>query len=101
MLIIISGAAGVILSVLFEYVPGFHQWYNGLAEETKKLIMLGVVTLVAAGVFGLSCANSPLVAGVGVTCDRDGGWALVAAWIAAITANQSAHRILPAGPTGE
>lgn len=100
MLIIISGAAGALLSALFEYIPGFHQWYNGLAEETKKLIMLGAVTLVSASVFGLSCTNSPLVAGVGATCDRDGVWALVAAWVAAVTANQSVHRILPAGPTG-
>lgn len=98
MLIVISGVAGVVLSLLFEYIPGFHQWYNALSNEWKKLIMLGVVTATSLGIFGLSCIDSSLVLQTGITCDSHGAWALVASWIAAITANQGVHRLLPAGP---
>jgi len=87
----ILAIAGVILSLLFEYMPGLHAWYNALTDNWQKVIMLCVILLVVAGAFGLSCAGWVSV----FACTGSGAREAVLAFIAAIVANQSTHRILP------
>ena len=87
----ILAIAGVILSLLFEYTPGLHAWYNALDDNWQKVTMLCVILLVVAGAFGLSCAGWLNV----FACTGSGAKEAVLAFIAAIVANQSTHRILP------
>ena len=82
---------GAVLAVLFAYVPGFANWFNPLGAEIKRLIMAGLMILVAAVVFGLSCAGIMAK----VTCDFQGAWGLIIAILAGIVANQSLFAILP------
>ncbi len=82
---------GAILAILFAYVPGFANWFNPLGAEVKRLIMAGLLIVVAGAIFGLSCANIF----TRVTCDFHGAWGLIVAVLAGIIANQSLFAILP------
>lgn len=80
-----------IFAVLFAYIPGLASWYEPLDATRKRLIMLGLMVVVVAAVFGLSCANIL----TNVTCDKAGVMTLLNALIYAIIANQGTYMILP------
>ena len=88
---LLAGTAGVVLSLLFEYLPGLNDWYNALADGWQKLVMLGALILSAAGIFGLACIGRSEL----VTCDVNGVWLLVEYFVLALVANQATHRISP------
>jgi len=88
----LSTIAGVVLSLVFSYVPGLNTWFAALGEETKRLTMLGLIVLVAAASFGLGCWG---VLDTAVTCDQDGIIALVTAIIMAAVANQATYKLSP------
>jgi hypothetical protein len=92
---VLAGAAGVILALVFAYVPGLSAKYGGLQKEQKSLIMLGLLFVVAAGAYGLACAGWAADWGLGITCDKAGAIALIKAFIAAIIANQAIYSIAP------
>lgn len=85
----LAAIAGVILSLVFSYIPGISDLYDPLQPTQKRLIM-GVLLLVVAGaVFGLSCGdiiNS-------VSCDQQGALGLIGVLITALVANQSTYQI--------
>lgn len=88
--------AGVVLSLLFSYVPGLNTWFAALDSLYKRLIMLALLLLSAAGLFGLACAGVlQELAGVQVTCDRSGLVGLIQAFVMAVIANQSTYAITP------
>jgi len=88
---LLAGTAGIVLSLLFEYLPGLHDWYNNLVDGYQKLIMLAALLLSAAGIFGLACAGRYDL----VTCDAAGVWNLLEYFVLAVVANQAAHRLSP------
>jgi hypothetical protein len=88
---LLASIAGLILSLLFSYAPKFATWYNPLDGTKKRLIMLGLLVVVALGTFGLSCANIVK----GVTCDQPGVLQLVSAFIFAVMANQGTNALSP------
>lgn len=87
----ITAIAAVILSVLFEYVPGLSTWYNALTDTKQRLVMLGVLFVTVAGAFGLSCAGW-LDAW---PCTQAGAKDAVFAFVLALAANQATYTILP------
>lgn len=87
----LGAIAGVILSLLFSYVPGLSTKFGGLSATTKRLSMALLLLLVAIGALALSCSNIV----VSVTCDQAGLIALVNTYIAALVANQAAYMIAP------
>jgi hypothetical protein len=87
----LAAIAGVILSLLFSYVPGLSNWYGGLDSVKKSLFMAGMLVIVAVAVFGLSCWNVIAY----VTCDRSGALGLLGVLIAALIANQSTYLLSP------
>jgi len=92
----LSAVAGVILSLVFMYVPGLNTKYAALTSETKRLIMLGLLFATAASAFGLSCAGVLTdLFGATVTCDREGLLGLIQVFIYAVMANQAAYLISP------
>jgi len=84
----LAGIAGVVLSLVFAYVPGVQDWFSGLDGTLKRLINLGALVLVAAGAYGLGCAGW---FDVPVTCDQAGLEALIAAFVAAAIGNQGTY----------
>ena len=91
----LSLIAGSALSLIFSYVPGLNAKFAGLSAEVKRLIMLGLLILVAAGVYGLGCSGFGAEFGVAITCDREGLVGLIGSLVVAIIANQSVYAISP------
>lgn len=88
----IAVIAGIVLSLAFSYIPKANTWFAGLESTYKRLIMLGLLVLVTAVIYGFACLEW---FGVAATCDAAGAEALVKALIAAIIANQAAYLISP------
>ena len=87
--------AGAILSLAFSYIPGLKTRYEPLSDELKRLVMLGLLVLVVAGVFGLACSRFGAYLGLTVACDEPGLVALVWSLVVAVMANQSTYLITP------
>ena len=94
--------AGVLLSLLFSYIPGASEWYEKLGYDAagnyddgvqKRLVMLGFLVLVAAAGFGMACAGFAADFKLGLTCDRVGATGLVWALVEAIMFNQGTHTL--------
>jgi len=84
--------AGVVLSLLFSYVPGLRTWYAALKSEIKQLIMLGLLAVVSGAIFALGCFD---ILSIGITCDKYGAISMVWMFIAALVANQATYSITP------
>jgi hypothetical protein len=87
----LAGVAGIILSLLFSYIPKLQLWYDPLDPKTKSLIMLGALLLTTAGAYGLSCSGWWIF----VTCNQAGVKSLVEAFVVALIANQATYVIAP------
>jgi len=85
--------AGAVLSLGFSYTPGLSEWFAKLEGVYKRLIMAGLLLLVAAVVAGLACAGFGPDFGLTVTCDRAGLIALVQTFVVALMANQATYSI--------
>ena len=91
----LAAAAGLILSLAFSYIPRLSAWYGTKEEDVKRLIMLGLLVLVAAGAFGLACGGFAADFGIAVTCDKTGAIALLKVLFAAAVANQITYALTP------
>jgi hypothetical protein len=85
--------AGVILSLAFSYVPGLSTWFDGLAPDRKRLVMLAALFVVAAGSFVLSCAGYADY----FACTTAGAYDAVGVFILAMIANQGTYLLTPKG----
>ena len=80
---------GAILSLLMMYVPPLKSWYDKLESGYKQLFMLGILTVVVAGSFGLSCAGIL----ESYVCSVAGAVDAVSLLVLAIMANQGVYKI--------
>lgn len=87
----LSMYAGVLLSLIFSYLPGVNSWYDTRASDVKRLLMLAILAVTAGAIFGLACAGY----WAGVVCDQTGAVALVKLFIAAVIANQATFLVSP------
>lgn len=90
--------AGAVLSLFFSYVPGLNVKFAVLSSEIKRLIMLGLLIVVAAAVYGLSCTTFAADIGIQVTCDQPGLVQMVTVLILAVISNQSVYTVSPQLP---
>jgi len=86
------GVSGVVLSLLFSYIPGLRVWYAGLVSETKQLIMLGLILVISGAVFVLGCNG---ILATNIQCDKSGIVSFVFIVITAIISNQATYSITP------
>ena len=93
----LSLVAGTILSLCFSYIPGLRDRFNLLTPTEKRLIMLGMLLLVAMAVYGLACFGWGQDWGIFLTCNRAGLSELIKQLIIAIMANQGIYAISPRG----
>jgi len=91
----LSLIAGAILSLCFSYIPGLSERFDALIPTEKRLIMLGMLVLVALAVYGLACFGWGQDWRVFLTCDRSGLSELIKQLIIAIVANQGIYAISP------
>jgi hypothetical protein len=87
---LISASAGILISLILEFVPGVATWYAKFSAQQKRLVVLVALFAVVGGAYGLSCVG---VLGF-FACSGAGAWEALAAFIAALVANQSAHLVL-------
>lgn len=92
---LLAGISAVILSLVFSYVPASAGAWSNIDGTYKRLIMLGLLVLVALGAFGLACAGLGGDFGVKLTCDKIGLIGLIQVLGVAIIANQAAYAISP------
>ena len=85
----LAAIVGIVLSLVFSYVPGLSDRFATITPTQKRLVMGLLLIVVAGAVFGLSCSN--LVASV--TCDKQGALGLVNILIMALIANQSVYQL--------
>jgi sterol desaturase/sphingolipid hydroxylase (fatty acid hydroxylase superfamily) len=85
--------AGVIISLGCAYIPGLAPWYDGLESVHKRLIMLGLLVVVAGVSYGLACLGWGAAWGISIPCDQAGAQALIVQLIIAIIANQSTYML--------
>ena len=91
----IAAIAGAILSLAFSYIPGLRQKYEPLSAEVKRLVMLGLLVLVVAGVFALACSRFGAYLNISVSCDEPGIVGLVWSLVLAVMANLFADYLFP------
>jgi len=92
---LLSGAFGLVVSLIFSYAPKIKEWYyQKLDEKYRGLVMVGVSVVVSAALFGLGCAA--VISGV--ACDKQGAIELVKAWVAFLVANQATYLLAPKSP---
>jgi hypothetical protein len=91
----LAAIAGSILSLLFSYVPGLNSWYQALEATYKRLVMFGLLVIVAGGSIGMACAGWGADFGLTLTCDRAGAAGVVQALLLAVMANQATFTITP------
>lgn len=99
---ILASVSGVLLSLAFSYIPGLHEKFNALETIYKRLVIMGLLLIVAAGLFGMSCAGIVEFA-AGAVCDRAGLVELLRALFLAFVANQATYAFVkpkpqPTGP---
>lgn len=51
LLVIVAG----LLAFVFDYFPVVAKWFDGLAESNKKLLNVGLIVLMAVGLFIGTC----------------------------------------------
>lgn len=83
---IILGVLGVVLQLVFRYVPKVQVWYSGQAN--KGLWMLIFVALTGAAYFGLSCTPYAAELGVSLSCDQASLFTLLRALFIMASSNQ-------------
>jgi len=86
--------AGVLLSLAFSYIPGLNVKYAALTEEAKKLIMLGMLALVAFGMYGLACTGwLENLTGINLVCDKSGLVTVIQAFVLSAISNQATYKL--------
>ena len=88
----LAAVTGIILSLAFSYVPGANTWYAAKEPVVKRLIMAGLLLLVAIVIVLLSCTNVMVL----IVCEKAGFLTVVQVFISALIANQAAFLISPA-----
>ena len=92
---IILGICGLILSLLFSYVPTLKVWYGN--QKNNGLLMVLFVGIVSAAYFGLSCSPYAAQLNIQVACTQLGAMEVFWGFVACLTGNQLTY--LTAGET--
>jgi FtsH-binding integral membrane protein len=91
----LSLISGMVLSLVFSYVPGARSWFEKFDPETKRSIMLVLLAITASIVFGLSCVGWTSEWSISLSCNRSDLLRLIEQLVLAIIANQSVYAISP------
>lgn len=90
----LAAAAGILLSLIFSYVPGVAPWFEGKDATTKRGIMLLLIVLVGAASFAAACFNI-VIPGINLVCTQAGIVELLTNILVAAIANQTTYQLSP------
>jgi len=93
--IAIAATAGVLLSLLFSYVPGFTGWFEAKSADAKRLLMLLFMLIVAVVSYSLVCAGLGASFGLTWVCDQTGFLEFVKVFVAVLVGNQAIYPVSP------
>ena len=96
----LSSLAGVLLSLAFSYLPGVSGWFEKLAGNFKRLLMLGLLLLASLALMGLACTRWGAALELPLACSEAGAVGLLKAFLAALVANQAAYLVSPQRSAG-
>jgi hypothetical protein len=82
-------AAGVLLSLIGNYVPGARHAYDRLSADEKRLVMALLIGIVCMGAYIRACNGFTL----GIECSQAGAIGLTNTYILALLANQGTHHL--------
>lgn len=85
--------AGVLVSLLFGYLPWLSKWYEALASEYKKLVMAGSLLIVAVAILVFACTGYGSLFGIPIVCDQTGFAEVIKIFVAALISNQATYLI--------
>ncbi len=85
--------AGTVVSLLLEYFPKLHTWFNGQADNTQRLIVLGSGLVVVLGAFGFNCLE--FLFELPWVCSWLGLKEAVVAFFVFILSTQGTHLVTP------
>ena len=84
-----------LTSLLFSYIPGLRDWFGQFNGTQKRLVMIWVVSVVAIGVYGLSCSEWRSWLEYPFRCDQSGVMTLIKLLFDALVANQATYALSP------
>lgn len=84
----IASIAGVVLSLLFAYVPGLAPRYAALDANSKRLVMAALLLVVTAGLVVNACRADG-------ACYQANAEQAIRILIFALVANQGTYPLLP------
>lgn len=94
---IVSLWAGILLSLIFSYVPGVKERFDARSATEKRLIMLAALLVVSIGLFAAACGkvlgNVPIIQTI--SCDQNGLVTVATYFVLALIANQAAYLVTP------
>ena len=88
---LILGVAGVILQLVYKFVPFIKNWLEGF--EFKGLVILGVDAVVAVALGLLACSAWAGQLGISLVCDASLPFLLLKAFVAIMLAQQGAYLV--------
>ena len=83
--------AGVVLGLVFEYLPGLAKWYQEQEDNVQRLILLGAMALVTLTIFGMGCAGLSET----FACTKEGAFEALKVFVSGIISSQAAYLVLP------
>lgn len=88
---------GVVLSLVFAYVPGLNEWYGKQTGMAKRQLMLGLGVVVAGGILALGCGGIAIPGVPVAACSQAGVTGFVNLLFAYAVANQAAFLVATPG----
>jgi hypothetical protein len=86
--------SGVVVSLALEYFPKLNAWYNALADNIQRLVVLGSGLLVVLGAFGLNCVEF-VVSIPSWACTTNTLISVLAAFLVYIFSTQATYLVTP------
>jgi hypothetical protein len=81
--------SGLALSLGFFYIPGLNTWYDSQNSQAKAAVMGGLLLVVTAAAYGLSCVADFAY----FECTQTGAWAAVTLFARALAVNQGTYML--------
>ena len=92
---VLSAAAAIFVSLILAYVGPARLAWDKLKGDTKRLILLLIFFLIAAGAFAITCSGFADQFDLSLTCDELGAISLLKSFVIAAVSNQTTYSLIP------
>ena len=86
--------AGVLLALIFDFIPKAKAWFDMKSVEGKRLINAGILLVVVGAIFGFNCLGWGAGLGIpAVVCTQEGALFMVQLFVLGIGMNYGTHAV--------